>query len=67
MLEQAGIEHLDKDAIALAKKKYKEKMNQEHISKEIDTMSDEQFLTKLKLMISGKITHAGMLLLGNSD
>ena len=67
MLEQAGIEHLDKDAIALAREKYKEKMNQEHISKEVDAMTDEQFLTKIKLMINGKITHAGMLLLGNSD
>lgn len=67
VLEQAGIEHLDKDAVALAREKYKEKMNQEHISKEVDVMSDEQFLTKIKLMINGKITHAGMLLLGNSD
>lgn len=67
VLEQAGIEHLDKDAITLAREKYKEKMNQEHISKEVDAMSDEQFLTKLKLMNNGKITHAGMLLLGNSD
>ena len=67
VLEQADIEHLDKDALALAREKYKEKMNQEHISEEVDAMSDEQFLTKLKLMINGKITHAGMLLLGNSD
>ncbi len=67
ILEQAGIEHLDKDAIALAREKYKEKMNQEHISKEVDAMTDEQFLTKIKLMINGKITHAEMLLLGNSD
>lgn len=67
VLEQAGIEHLDKDAVALAREKYKEKMNQEHISEEVDAMSDEQLLTKLKLMINGKITHAGMLLLGNSD
>lgn len=66
-LEQATIDHLDKDAVTLARKKYKEKMNQEHISEEVDAMSDEQFLTKLKLMINGKITHAGMLLLGNSD
>ena len=58
VLEQAGIEHLDKDAIALAREKYKEKMNQEHISKEVDAMTDEQFLTKIKLMIGGKITHA---------
>ncbi len=67
VLEQAGIEHLDKDAIALAREKYKEKMNQGHISKEVDAMTDEQFLTKIKLVIGGKITHAGMLLLGNSD
>lgn len=67
ILEKATIEHLDKDAIALARKKYKEKMNQEHIAEEVDAMSDKQFLTKVKLMIEGKITHAGMLLLGNSD
>ena len=67
VVEQATIEHLDKDAVALAREKYKEKMNQEHISAEVDAMSDEQFLTKIKLMINGKITHAGMLLLGNSD
>lgn len=67
VLEQAGIEHLDKDAVALAREKYKEKMNQEHISEEVDAMSDEQFLTKIKLMINRRITHAGMLLLGNSD
>ena len=30
-------------------------------------MSDEQFLTKLKLVIDGKITNAAMLLLGNED
>lgn len=67
VLEKATIEHLDKAAIDLAREKYKEKINQEHISEEVDTMSDEQFLTKIKLMIEGKITHAGMLLLGNSD
>lgn len=67
MLEQAGIEHLDKSAVALAREKYKGKMNQEHISKEVDAMSDERFFTKLKLMINGKITHEGILLLGNSD
>ena len=67
VLDRAKIDHLDKDAISLARKKYKEKMNQKHIAEEVDAMSDEQFLTKVKLMIEGKITHAGMLLLGNSD
>ena len=33
-------------------------MNQGHISAEVDAMSDEQFLTKIKLMIDGKITQA---------
>ena len=67
ILDKATIEHLDVAAIKLAREKYKEKMNQEHISAEVDAMNDEQFLTKIKLMIDGKITHAGMLLLGNSD
>lgn len=67
ILEKATIEHLDKTAIALAREKYKEKMNQAHITEEVDAMNDEQFLTKVKLMIDGKVTHAGMLLLGNSD
>lgn len=67
VLEDAKIKHLDENAIALAREKYKEKMNQKHISQEIDRMDDEQFLTKVKLMIGGKITHAGMLLLGNAD
>lgn len=30
-------------------------------------MTDEEFLTKLKLIINGKITNAAMLLLGNED
>ncbi|MBQ3546732.1 MAG: putative DNA binding domain-containing protein [Lachnospiraceae bacterium] len=67
VIENATIDHLDKTAIALAREKYKEKMNQEHISKEVDEMSDEQFLSKVKLIIGGKITNAGMVLLGDSD
>lgn len=42
-------------------------MNKPYISEEVDHMSDEQFLTKLKLVIDGKITNAAMLLLGNED
>ena len=30
-------------------------------------MTDEQFLTKIKLMIGGKLTNAAMVLLGNED
>lgn len=67
IIPDAHIEHLDKNAINLARENYKKKMNKPYISKEVDEMTDEQFLTKLKLIINGKITNAAMLLLGNED
>lgn len=67
ILPGATIEHLDKDAIVFARKQYKEKMNRPHISAEVDEMSDEEFLTKVKLMSDGKVTNAAMLLLGSAD
>lgn len=63
----ATIKHLDKNAIKLARENYKKKMNKQYISEEVDQMSDEQFLKKLKLMIDGRLTNAAMLLLGNED
>lgn len=63
----ASIDHLDRDAISLAREKYKEKMNRPHISEEVDKMTDEEFLVKMKLLQNGKITNAAMLLLGNED
>ena len=67
LLVGASIIHLDKEAIAFARSKYKEKMNKPHIAEEIDDLTDEEFLTKLKLMTEGKVTNAAMLLLGNAD
>ncbi len=67
ILPGASIDHLDKDAIAFARTKYKEKMNQPHISEEVDGLTDEEFLTKLKLMTEGRVTNAAMLLLGNPE
>lgn len=66
-VRNASIEHLDKNAIQLAREKYKEKMNEDHISEEIDNMTDEEFLTKIKLLFNGQVTNAAMVLLGNSD
>ena len=65
-IPEAKLEHLNKEAILLARDNYK-KMNKSYISEEVDRMTDEQFLTKLKLIINGKITNAAMLLLGNED
>lgn len=67
IVPNANINHLNKEAIALARKNYKEKMNKSHIVDEVNDMSDEEFLTKIKLMQDGKVTNAAMLLLGNED
>lgn len=65
-IPNATIEHLDADAIAIARNKYKEKMNEMHISDEVDQMTNEEFLERRKLVVNGKVTNAAMLLLGNS-
>lgn len=67
ILPGATIDHLDKDAIAFAREKYKEKMNRPHITEEVDGMTNEEFLTKIKLMRDGQVTNAAMILLGNPD
>ncbi len=63
----ATIDSLSPQAIAIARVNYKEKMDRAHIAEEIDAMSDEEFLTKIKLIINGGITNAAMLLLGKED
>lgn len=67
ILSGATIENLDKDAVAFAREKYKERRNQPHITEEIDSLSDEEFLTKIKLMRNGQVTNAAMILLGNAE
>lgn len=67
MVVDGTINDLDANAIKLAREKYKEKMGRPHISEEIDSISDEEFLTKIKLMRNGKITNAAMLLLGKEE
>ena len=67
VIDSSGIKYLDKDAIRIARKNYKMKQNREHITVEIDKMSDEDFLAKMELFIDGKLTNAAMVLLGNPD
>ena len=67
LIEGSNVKHLDMAAIKDARAKYKEKQNREHISIEIDKMSDEEFLTKINLVIGGRLTNAAMVLLGNPD
>ncbi len=67
VIEGSSLSFLDSHAIKLARSKYVKYMNKEHITTEVDGMSDEEFLKKLKLMRDGKLTHAAMLLLGDSQ
>lgn len=67
ILPGATIDHLDKEAIALAREKYKEKMNCPHVTDEANDLTDEEFLTKLHLMSGGKVANAAVLLLGNPE
>lgn len=66
-VDGAEVEHLDSQAILLAREKYKEKMNRPHISEEVDNLSDTEFLAKIKLLQNGKVTNAAMLLLGKEE
>ena len=67
LLSGATIKNLDREAVAFAREKYKERKNQPHITEEVDSLSDEEFLTKIKLMRNGQVTNAAMILLGNAD
>ncbi|MBR3787911.1 MAG: putative DNA binding domain-containing protein [Firmicutes bacterium] len=67
VIQGASIEHLDPDAIAMAREMYKEKMRKAHIAEDVDSQTDLQFLEQLKLAIDGKITNAAMILLGRED
>ena len=67
LIDKSNITHLDREAIEIARKGYKEKFSSDFISAETDMMSDEEFLMKLKLIIDGKLTNAAMVLLGKAD
>lgn len=68
LVEGSSIEYLDKTAINVAREKYKNFISKSpHIAEEIDAMTDEQFLSSLQLMVSGKVTNACMVLLGKGS
>ena len=67
IIARSGIEDLESAAIAIAREKYKEKMNRPHISEETDRLTDEEFLTKLRLMKEGKLTNTALVLLGKPE
>jgi len=67
LIENSSIACLSKDAISFAREQFKEKLEDEVAKKEVDTLSDEDLLTKVKLIVNGKLTNAALLLLGDES
>ena len=67
IIEKSSIEMLDEKAIALARKNFKKKFNKAYVIEEINSLSNEEFLTKIKLIINNKLTNAAMVMLGKSE
>lgn len=61
----ASVEDLDEEAIALARKNYKNKFPEK--SAELDSWDDITFLNKAKITIKGKITRTAIILLGKEE
>jgi len=61
----AGIEDLDREAIARARIEYKNK--NPRLAKDIDAWDDTTFLNKIRLTIKGKITRSAIILLGKEE
>jgi ATP-dependent DNA helicase RecG len=65
IVAEASIDDLDEDAIALAKKNYKNKFPEK--AEEVDGWNNITFLNKAKVTIKGKITRTAIILLGKDE
>jgi len=65
IIPDATIEDLDEDAIALARKNYKNKFPEK--AAEVDEWNAITFLNKAKVTIKGKITRTALILLGKDE
>jgi len=65
IIPNACLDDLDAEAIALAKKNFKNKFPEK--ASEVDTWDDITFLNKAKVTIKGKITRTAIILLGKEE
>lgn len=65
IVPNATLEDLDEEAIALARKNFKNKFPEKAI--EVDEWSDITFLNKAKITIKGKLTRTAIILLGKEE
>ncbi|MDD4150147.1 MAG: ATP-binding protein, partial [Bacteroidales bacterium] len=66
-IENASIEDLDKNALKLAREKFKETNLNKPFYNKIDAWDDDKFLDKAKITINGKITNTAIILLGKEE
>jgi ATP-dependent DNA helicase RecG len=67
IIESAGIQDLDTEAIKKAREKYKQKYQNESFMQKFDSWGDKTFLDRTKITINGKITNTAILLLGKPE
>ncbi|PKL85701.1 MAG: transcriptional regulator [Ignavibacteriae bacterium HGW-Ignavibacteriae-1] len=67
IIDQASINDLDKDALKVAKEKFKERSSSSSYYSEIDNWDELTFLDKAKITINGKITNTAIILLGKEE
>jgi ATP-dependent DNA helicase RecG len=65
IVPDASLEDLDEEAIALARKNFKNKFPEK--AAEVDGWNDTTFLNKAKITIKGKITRTAIILLGKEE
>ena len=65
IVEEATMEDLDTEAIAAARKGFKERFPDK--ATDVDEWTDETFLDRAKLTLNGQITRTALLLLGNEE
>lgn len=67
VVPESSVQNLDPDAIRIAREKFKEKLTGKEAQDEVDGLTDEDFLTRLKLVVNGNLTNACLLLLGKAE
>ena len=67
VIEAAGIQDMDTDAIKKVREKYKQKHQNESFMQDFDSWEDKTLLDKAKVTINGKITNTAILLLGKPE
>jgi ATP-dependent DNA helicase RecG len=65
--EGASINDLDEEALAFARKKFKEKNKNQSFADDIDKWDTTTFLDKTRITINGKITNTAIILLGKPE